>query len=204
MTTRQQLAGLAATLPDAGLAVVLPFNRVYLAVTEAVEAAAAQRRFEDNEAVTTAVAHFAHYYLVALAAGPTGQAPPAWQALFDLRAKAGRQQLRGVVLGVQAHINNDLPQALTELERPLTYADHATIGRSILEHRPAIIAAGRLSPAQSLDPAAGWCAKQFLLAWRRRAWLTYQALEAGRTNRASIEQAAGQTARRLERLPWPY
>ena len=66
------------------------FNRLYLAVTEGVLAAASQNRYRNPLFITTLDVAFANLYFVALRAFDAGAAfvPQAWAPLFEARARA--------------------------------------------------------------------------------------------------------------------
>ena len=94
---------------------VAAFNRLYLAVTEAVEAQAG--RFDSPEFLVQLDVRFACLFFDALR-DPAG-IPRAWEPLFEARGRAGVIPLQFALAGMNAHINRDLPVALvdTSLER---------------------------------------------------------------------------------------
>jgi hypothetical protein len=91
------------------------FTRVYAAMTAAVMEYAKKQRFEDPEFVERLDCHFANLYFVALAAhlSDPGTGPACWEPLFVARARSGILPVQYAVAGVNAHINRDLPVALT-------------------------------------------------------------------------------------------
>ena len=94
---------------------VAHFNRLYLAVTEAVEAGlAGGDRFGDPGFVARLDVAFAGLYFDALrahAGDPIG-APRAWAPLFAAAETRGIAPLQFAIAGMNAHINRDLPVAL--------------------------------------------------------------------------------------------
>ena len=84
------------------------YQRTTAAVGEAIEAGV----FEDGPWVEAWDVVFADLYLDALDADLTGlgRVPRPWRLAFD--APADLPPLRRVLLGINAHINYDLPQAL--------------------------------------------------------------------------------------------
>jgi hypothetical protein len=117
---------------------VRPFLHTYRRTTEAVAQAVRHGSFEDPEWVEHWDAQFAGYYLDALGARLADrpeQVPRPWRLAFD--APAELPPLRHVLLGINAHVNYDLPQALlavisdADFERPTLMArrrrDHARI-----------------------------------------------------------------------------
>jgi hypothetical protein len=89
---------------------VAAFNRLYLAVTEAVEAEA--ETFESPEFVARLDVRFACLFFDALA--QPAQIPRAWAPLVEARARPGVIPLQFALAGMNAHINRDLPVALVE------------------------------------------------------------------------------------------
>jgi hypothetical protein len=92
------------------------FNRLYLAVTEAVEQQARPGAFADVRFVRWLDVSFANLYLGALSAFllGRGRVPRAWRALFEARARPGVAPIQFALAGMNAHINRDLPVALVQ------------------------------------------------------------------------------------------
>lgn len=90
------------------------FNRLYLAVTEAVEAEALPGAFADPRFVRWLDVVFANLYFRALSAHVLGRGrvPRAWAALFEARSRRGVAPIQFALAGMNAHINRDLPVAL--------------------------------------------------------------------------------------------
>jgi hypothetical protein len=77
---------------------------------------------------------FADLYLDALEASLAGRRPSRpWEIAFG--APAGLQPLRHVLLGMNAHINYDLPQALVAVISDEEFGDAALIARREADHR---------------------------------------------------------------------
>ena len=92
------------------------FNRLYLAVTEGVLAAAAQNRYVSPLFVTTLDVAFANLYFAALRAFGEGASnvPRAWLPLFEARGTSTVAPIQFALAGMNAHINRDLPVALVD------------------------------------------------------------------------------------------
>ena len=172
------------------------FLGTYLRTTRAVGAAIDAGRFEDAAWVTAWDVDFAGLYLDALEAhrrDPAG--PPApWRAAFG--SGAATRPEGHVLLGMNAHINYDLPQSLVRVIGPADFADpplldsrrrdHERIdevlaGRVAEEDRELEAAGSRRTP---LDRVMGGlnraAARALLRESRRRVWLNTQALHAAR------------------------
>ncbi|MEV8552801.1 DUF5995 family protein [Streptomyces glaucescens] len=102
----------AALPPRDGVAV---FNRVYLAVTEAVDRRIDAGRFPDARAAVTLDVRFAERYLTAVEAVAGERRPPAcWRPLFQFRRHPGVRPLQFALAGINAHIGHDLALAVVD------------------------------------------------------------------------------------------
>jgi Family of unknown function (DUF5995) len=89
------------------------FNRMYLAVTQAVGADLGQGFFADAGFMTSLDVSFANLYFdAAQAAGTPAAVPVAWRPLAELRGAAGIEPIQFALAGMNAHINHDLPVAV--------------------------------------------------------------------------------------------
>ncbi len=88
------------------------FNRLYLQVTLAVDAASGGTEFEDKPFVDRLDVVFAGLYFVAEATIDSGAACPiAWRPLVETRSQA-REPIQFALAGMAAHISHDLPIAV--------------------------------------------------------------------------------------------
>jgi Family of unknown function (DUF5995) len=88
------------------------FNRLYLAVTRAVDTASAGTEFENRRFVERLDVVFAGLYFDAeatIASG--GSCPVAWRPLVETRSQS-REPIQFALAGMTAHINHDLPIAV--------------------------------------------------------------------------------------------
>ncbi|MEU6540096.1 DUF5995 family protein [Streptomyces sp. NPDC047000] len=108
-----RMRALDAALPARdGVAV---FNRVYLAVTEAVDRSIGSGRFGDARAAIALDVRFAERYLAAVdAVAEDRRAPACWWPLFQLRRHPGVRPLQFALAGVNAHIGHDLALAVVD------------------------------------------------------------------------------------------
>jgi AcrR family transcriptional regulator len=107
----------AALHPRDGVAV---FNRVYLAVTQAVDRHIDTGRFTDPHAAITLDVRFAQRYLDVVEAAADERRPPAcWRPLFQLRRHPGVRPLQFALAGINAHIGHDLALAVVDTCRTL-------------------------------------------------------------------------------------
>jgi uncharacterized protein DUF5995 len=88
------------------------FNRLYLQVTEAV-AAQVVAGFVDPAWLAELDVQFARLYFGALRCGLSGEpAPHCWNVLLSCRAQPMVARIQFALVGVNAHINHDLPEAI--------------------------------------------------------------------------------------------
>jgi hypothetical protein len=108
------------------------FTRLYLAVTEGVQARLAGLSFGDPGFLARLDVVFADLYFAALDAfqRDPAQTPRAWLPLFEARSRHGIAPLQFALAGMNAHINRDLPVALVATCRELGLAP----GRDSVQH----------------------------------------------------------------------
>jgi hypothetical protein len=172
------------------------FLGTYLRTTRAVGAALDRGVFEDPDWVAAWDVDFAHLYLDALEAyreDADAVAAP-WRLAFG--ARAGLPPEAHVLLGMNAHINFDLPQSLIRVIPPedftspglldLRRRDHERIDEvlasRVAEEDVALQrAGGRRTPLDRiLAPANRQASRLFLRESRRKVWANTRALHAAR------------------------
>jgi hypothetical protein len=157
------------------------YRRTTLAVGKAIRDAA----FEDPDWVERWDVVFAGLYLDALDLDLAGSplVPRPWRLAFD--APEELPALRHVLLGINAHINYDLPQALLGVISDEEFADPVIVARRARDHEridgvlSGRVAAeddelGTVSPPSTLDrllqPLNRLSSKRFLREARRKVW----------------------------------
>jgi uncharacterized small protein (DUF1192 family) len=123
---------LAATADRRGV-----FVEAYLLITLELKNRIEQAGFEDTAWVSRYVVAFAELYRKALVAHEAGEAglPKPWKAAFDAAKLPTTLILQDLVLGINAHINNDLPNALVAIgidpERDSRKRDHDAVNDAL-------------------------------------------------------------------------
>jgi Family of unknown function (DUF5995) len=186
------------------------FLGTYLRTTQAVGAALDAGAFEDPAWVERWDADFAGLYVDALDAWRRDPAAPArpWRLAFGARADLPPEA--HVLLGVNAHINHDLPQSLVRVIPPADFADPRVLARRRRDHEridrvlAARVAAedrelerlgdGRTLLDRLLAPANQVATLVFLREARRKVWANAAVLDAAR------RRGPGAYARRLREL----
>jgi hypothetical protein len=111
------------------------FLGTYLRITQAIGGAIDEGRFEDPAWVAAWDVDFADLYLDALTAHrhDPSTAPHPWRLAFG--ADPGLPPEAHVLLGVNAHINYDLPQSMVRVIPPADMADAEVVARRHRDHR---------------------------------------------------------------------
>ena len=179
------------------------YRRTTIAVGKAVEDA----QFEDPDWVERWDVAFAELYLAALDLDLAGSAdvPRPWRLAFD--APTMLPPLRHVLLGINAHINYDLPQALLavisdeEFTNPRVVArrrrDHERIdgvlsGRVAAEDDELGALSARTTLDRLLQPLNRLSSKRFLREARMKVW--HNTIELQRARLAGDQQYAARLA----------
>jgi hypothetical protein len=160
------------------------FLATYMRTTEAIGAAVDLGAFEDPEWVEQWDVVFAEYYLRAHdadLAGRFAEVPRPWRIAFN--APASLPALRHVLLGINAHVNFDLPQALLDVISPNDFDQPAILASRRRDHEriDAVLASrvgaedDELSAEQTLldrllRPANRRASKRFLREARQKVW----------------------------------
>jgi hypothetical protein len=160
------------------------FLGAYLRTTEAVGTALSNGDFEDASWVERWDVVFAEFYLRAHdadLAGDKGAVPRPWRLAFD--APAELTALRHVLLGINAHVNYDLPQAMLAVISPREFSDSRLLASRHRDHeRIDAVLAGRVKaedaalagPRRLLDraltPLNRFSSRRFLRESRQKVW----------------------------------
>jgi hypothetical protein len=166
------------------------YQRTTLAVGNAVDEAL----FEDPEWVERWDVAFAELYLTALDTHLAGGIPSRpWRLAFD--APADLAALRLVLLGINAHVNYDLPQALLEVIDDESFANPAIMDRRRRDHEriDGVLAdrvaaeddelasrSARTLVDRALQPLNRLASKRFLRESRTKVWHNTLELQAAR------------------------
>jgi mannose-6-phosphate isomerase-like protein (cupin superfamily) len=171
---------------------VRAFTDMYLETTRQVADALARVEFADQAFLDRLDVNFAHLYLAALAAHRRNPkaAPRCWTALIAARARPGVSPLQCALVGMNAHITYDLPQALVRtavefgrgLDDPAWRADFLEVNAVLARTQPIVKQALVRGLLDQVDDALGtmddrlslWAIEQA----REGAWLSARAISA--------------------------
>jgi hypothetical protein len=183
---------LDALAPHSGLR---EFLGTYQRTTTAVGRAILDGVFEDPAWVEEWDVAFARLYLDAYDAqvGGTGGVPRPWRIAFD--APADLPALRQVLLGINAHVNYDLPQALLAVIPDADFTDPALLARRQRDHEAidGVLASRVAAEDQELaavsarslldrvlQPLNRRASQRFLKEARQKVWHNTRELQAAR------------------------
>lgn len=92
------------------------FHRVYLLMTKEMQRRLSSGFFLDPAWLERVLVGFAQYYFHAINAFEEGQScPPAWELAFRQAFEKQGFVLQDALLGINAHINSDLPMVMHEI-----------------------------------------------------------------------------------------
>ena len=188
----QMQARLDALTPDRRP--LAEFLGTYLRTTLAVGKAVDDGLFEDPDWVARWDVAFAEFYLDALDAHLSGGRPSRpWRLAFD--GSPDLPALRQVLLGINAHVNYDLPQALLAVITDEDFADPRLMARRRRDHeRIDGVLAGRVAAEddelatrsarslldRALQPVNRVASKRFLREARVKVWHNTEELQRAR------------------------
>ena len=183
------------------------FATTYLELTRVLRRALRPERrfFRDRRWLIRADALFADFYFRALSRASQGRlVPRAWAIAFRTAASPDATALDDMLLGINAHVQRDLPYVLARVglrgRRGSRKPDHDRVNRVLaMAYEPVVRAVGRrYDPLlNTLDgPVPKKLALDLLKGWRERAWRNAERLERARTTaerrraRQAIEEGA--------------
>jgi hypothetical protein len=141
------------------------FNSMYLDVTRQVNSGLGAGFFADPAFMTQLDITFANLYFQAVdaAADPTA-VPLAWRPLIEQRAQPGIEPVQFALAGMNAHINHDLPLAVTGTCAALATAPSAGTHQADYQKVDRLLDAAEQSVRQSLETGPELAADRHLQA----------------------------------------
>jgi hypothetical protein len=130
------------------------FNRMYLGVTQGVQAKLQGGLFSDPEFMTRLDVVFAGRYFAAVDATSGAQSTPVvWEPLFAARTSTGIEPVQFALAGMNAHINFDLPMAVVATCAELNTAPDAGTHHQDYMIVDELLDSAEQSVRQSFEPA---------------------------------------------------
>lgn len=171
------------------------FALTYLLTTEAFRDTLDDPSFfQDNDAIINLDRAFADLFFAAVEGYQEGTAPPAWTVAFDAATNGSTNAVQDIFLGMNAHIQRDLPVALAavglvQADGSSRKTDHDAVNEilsGVLDHIEDEI--GRLyDPMISLadakpSPVDEMGSLEMLKLWREGAWRNAERLVLARSD----------------------
>lgn len=170
------------------------FSLLYLRTTEKFRDTLGAIGYGDPASIIRQDAVFADFYFRAYDAYHNGQGsvPPAWRIAFEAADQRKVTAAGNALLGINAHVQRDLPFTLFALDqqgRPVSHADHTLVNNFLAQVMVDAEIADRFDPTfdDNSDPAA---LLQLIFAWRELAFVNYLRLRNAPTAEARAIVAA--------------
>lgn len=200
-----RLTKLDQKLPQTKLANLKVFNHTYLIITRNIHQEIQQSAFKQADKMLELDLNFANYYFQAFESYQNNQPiSEAWKIAFNFCENKKSYRLIYLILGANAHINNDLPFSLKQVvENEYFYSDYQKvqkiIDRSVNEVLDSI---NKMFPSSSyIDRNLIWVYEiiiKFLIRkWRRTAWNNYLKLKQKKITANEIKKDATDIARQI-------
>lgn len=157
------------------------FNTTYLIITQAVAQKFGQHFFANDRNMEKLDLIFAQYYFDALFAYTQGNTcAPAWRLLFDSCKRNNLHQWQYMGLGVNAHVNHDLPFTLRNADLGPSYlSDFNKINGILFQQIPSVVHSFKEKNPQ-LEFIKNKTASIYrygliiiIRSWRANAWQNY-------------------------------
>jgi hypothetical protein len=163
----------------------------YLRTTEVFQQTLDQIGYDDPASVIREDALFAEYYFRAYDTYYKGKGdiPPAWKITFDAAQNRSVSGAGNIALGINAHIQRDLPFVLYELYlqgRPVSYEDHTRVNQFLQQVNPLKEIAEKFDPTIDDQDVPGEedDRQRFetIVQWREGAYRNYERLRDASTD----------------------
>ncbi|CAN5182694.1 hypothetical protein BH09PAT2_BH09PAT2_07940 [soil metagenome] len=209
---KNQMTSLDYELEGTDMKNLIAFNHTYLIITRNVYDKLNTEYFADDELMKKTDVCFGNYYFDALHQYiNTNDCPPAWRILFDACRRNDTYQFVYMAMGVNAHVNNDLPQTLHDVMKGnICKEDYEyindIIGYSISE---VVDALDEKNVFLHLSEHLGTLfytqfLKYIICKWRSRAWNQYIDLNNGLIFVDAVEKEAQKKAIILAKIQKIY
>jgi hypothetical protein len=171
----------------------------YLVTTQVFQQTLDEIGYENLASIIRLDALFADYYFRAYDAYHLGlgNVTPSWQVAFDAAQNRAVTGSGNLALGINAHIQRDLPFVLYELYlqgKPISYEDHTRINQFLVQVNPLEELARKFDPTiDDVDvPGEEDDLQRFqaIVQWRELAFRNYERLRDAGTDEARTQVAA--------------
>jgi hypothetical protein len=211
-TILTELKQLEANLPASNLQHFLVFNKAYFIVTDNLKRAADDDYFKSPQFIEEFTVYFAQYYFRAInySATHSPDLPPAWVTMNQTAEYKNVPNFITLLMGANAHINNDLPLAFLKL---INENDAADLFGDVLKVDKLLMKSGRQiieafeEPNRRLNLLKRRLiflyyrpVMYMILYWRIRSWRNYKAIKKSGVKASGYQKRSIKTARRFLKL----
>ena len=178
------------------------FNHTYLIITKNVYSKLDKNYFQNDALMEKIDINFVNYYFRALNNYlDKKNCPPAWKILFDSCVEDNKFQFIYMALGVNAHVNNDLPQTLHDvMQRSRFQYDYLLINEIIKYSLHEVVRSlhekNRLMNITKniFEKLYAYYLNNLISTWRKEAWNSYLKLTEDKITVQKIELKAKKKA----------
>lgn len=208
---QSELDALTIQLPGTRLENLLTFNQAYCVVAKAVKEASDNGYFRYPEFIKTFNISFAKYYFqVVNDLVDSNKVAPAWAKVTAQTSHGHRPAFISLLMGVNAHINYDLPLALLDT---MDQGRQKALLKDISKIDRLLVKSGRriLDTFDEPNKLLDFIKRHFIflyfrpamymiLLWRIIAWRNYRALQRNRLDNQQLAVRSTKIAKRLARI----
>ena len=181
---------------------LVAFNHTYLIITRNVYEKIEKSYFYNDTLMEKIDVNFGNYYFRALNNYlNNNNCPPAWKILFESCVGDNKFQFIYMALGVNAHVNNDLPQTLAGVMQGSRFRHDFLLINDIIKHSLHEVVRSLREKNLLINATKNVFEKLYayylnnlISKWRKEAWSSYLKLIENKINIQAIESQAKKKA----------
>ncbi len=201
----EELKYLDDGLRNTDLQNLIAFNHTYLIITRNVFKRFGKNYFQNDDLMERIDVNFGNYYFSSLKKYLKNKpCPPAWKILFDNCIKDNKFQFIYMALGVNAHVNNDLPQTLDDVMKGSRFQYDFLLINEIIKHSLHEVVRSLHEKNRAMNIAKNIFESVYakylnnlISEWRNDAWNSYLKLIENKTTVQKIELKAKKKAENI-------
>lgn len=199
---QNQLITLDAELTGTDMQNLIPFNHTYFIITRSVFERLSTGYFENDSLMKKIDTHFGNYYFHALHEYIHKRpCPEAWEITFETCKKGKDFQFIFMAVGVNAHVNNDLPQTLHDVMNGDLFQKDFLLVNTIIAECLREVVLSLHEKSHLLNTSKNVFENEYALflngiiqKWRETAWNNYIGLHNKQISKETIETQAAKKA----------
>lgn len=183
------------------------FNKTYKLINLGVRGKLGRHFFDNDEWIEKLDVEFVKFYLRSLTDYLTGKKPAkSWGFAFDVMRKSGKPQFIYLLLGANAHINNDLPLATAKIFNEEREKDFNLVDK-ILEEKLGLIIQELKEDSKIFGllkrifrPVYQDFVLNMMVGWRREAWKNAELIKNSRNKDAVIRRIESDALKKAKEI----